>query len=513
MSALAFALARERALNSESARADSIAAFATGLLNDALPQLILEGNSRSVRVLLESADRLVSRTLTNSPAAELTVRDTLGVYYTFRLSDPISGRHQADRIESLLPQVSDDRLPPRRSRGNIRVDIACAQWAGGAVDYGRAKLEALVRELRQRGNEADIERANALGSLGQMLLSMNQPREAEPLLEEAYRLDRAFGDGYALALIRNGDYGRAEQVGLATARWFKEESANHPAWRTLLDINAALGGLPGYWPLVQAQCQLGKFREAETLVAKQLEQREDPTWSPAQIKSLKALQRLVQTYSGQWREAAPGLIALATDPLADVQDLAQGMAAAIATGDTNAYDRLDRWGRLRYLANAGEETAEVLYGAILLRPQPDDLSSTLPHLLSRLEVAKSYHWTADYLPFLKGQLSYRMGRYEEALRLVEEWLNAKSERPTDAFQLHYYQSLPIPDFWRSMILARLGRSEDAARAYGDGIQKLNRGIPIHYSVSPVYISRALQQEALGVLHSQGIAVPEDRTGP
>ena len=56
LAALAFALVRERALKSESARADSIATFVTGMLNEAVPQLVLQGNSKGIRVLLESAD-------------------------------------------------------------------------------------------------------------------------------------------------------------------------------------------------------------------------------------------------------------------------------------------------------------------------------------------------------------------------------------------------------------------------------------------------------------------------
>src|SRR5512133_2675878 len=74
LAALWFALVRERALKSESARADSIATFVTGMLNDAVPQLNQQGDSTGIKVLLDSADKLVPENLTNSPAAELTVR-------------------------------------------------------------------------------------------------------------------------------------------------------------------------------------------------------------------------------------------------------------------------------------------------------------------------------------------------------------------------------------------------------------------------------------------------------
>jgi hypothetical protein len=103
LAAVSFALVRERALKSESARADSIATFVTGLLNEAVPQLIQQGDSTGIRVLTESADRLVSTTLTNSPSAELTVRNSLHHFYGGRLDDCRSQMKQTDRMESLLP--------------------------------------------------------------------------------------------------------------------------------------------------------------------------------------------------------------------------------------------------------------------------------------------------------------------------------------------------------------------------------------------------------------------------
>ena len=63
-----------------------------------------------------------------------------------------------------------------------------------------------------------------------------------------------------------------------------------------------------------------------------------------------------------------------------------------------------------------------------------------------------------------------------------------------------------------MILARLGRAEGAAKAYGDGAQKLRAGLPINdedfTTVWYFYNSQALRQEAREVLRSKGIAVPD-----
>ena len=79
--------------------------------------------------------------------------------------------------------------------------------------------------------------------------------------------------------------------------------------------------------------------------------------------------------------------------------------------------------------------------------------------------------------------------------------------------LYYHRSLPIPDFWRAMILARLGRAEGAAKAYGDGIQKQRAGVTVPFWVWGIYYSKALQQEAREVLRTQGIAGPDTETTP
>src|SRR6185436_6475620 len=217
LAALAYALVRERALKAESARADSIATFVTGLLNKAVPQLDEQGNSTGIRVLLESADELVSTTLTNSPAAELTVRDALQYFYGARLGDYKNQRKQTGRMESLLPLVTDDRLPPNHPRDDLRIDVAAARLWAGAVTQGRAELEKLAEEFKQRGPAANRARARTLANLGGGLEDLNKPLEAEPLLAEAYRLEPGrtgpgffpedfAGHVYSAVLIRNGKY-------------------------------------------------------------------------------------------------------------------------------------------------------------------------------------------------------------------------------------------------------------------------------------------------------------------
>jgi len=320
-----------------------------------------------------------------------------------------------------------------------------------------------------------------------------------------------------VSFLSGTKYSLAEEVARNTLSQVHAELGKEGPWKIWDKLNASLGNIYCYPQLVEAQCRLGRFHEAETLVEEQLGPGAAQPWTPAQLKSFKTLQLTAQAYSGQWREAAPGLVALATSSQANVKDWGNGVVAAFASGDTNEYDRLVRWGRVRYAGNAEAETANTLFWGLILRPQEEDLSLTLPDLLDRVDKGKDYHWSAANLLFMSSQLAYRKGEPEEALRSLDAWIKSKDERALNATALHFMRASPMPDFWRAMILARLGRAEEAAKAYGDGTQKLRAGLPINdedfTTVWYFYNSQALRQEAREVLRSQEIAVPDPETKP
>jgi tetratricopeptide (TPR) repeat protein len=380
-------------------------------------------------------------------------------------------------------------------------------WWAGAAPQGRAELDQLAEEFRQRGPTADVARARTLRLLGYTLISMDKPLESEAPLSEAYRLEPSVGEIYCRALILNGKYPQAEKVARAAVSRVHADLAKPGTRKAFDEFKAGLGAVDSYAAFAEVLVRLGRFDEAETLLAEQLGPAA-AVWSPAQLKTLKHLQLGVQACSGGWREAAPGVIALATNAVAELYDWTCGITAAVAIGDTNAHARLDRWGRARYIGNAEVETADLLVWSILLRPGQDDLSVTVPDLLSRIEEAKDYHWTAINLPLLRSQLAYRKGEYEDALRFLDAWVQSKDERPMNASFLHTFRSLPIAEFWRAMILAGLGRPEEAGKAYADGVQKTRAGIATHLLVFEPYYAMALQQEAREVFRSRGMAVPD-----
>ena len=386
----------------------------------------------------------------------------------------------------------------------------------------------LAEEFRQRGPAANRARARSLSNLGGSLKGLNKPLDAEPLLAEAYRLDPGrtgpgyywedfAGQPYSQVLLLNGKPQLAEEVARNTISRVHAEWAKPGPWKALAELRASLGDISCYPQLVEAQCRLGQFHEAETLVEEQLQPGATQPWQPAQLRSFKTLRLAAQASSGQWREAAPGLVALATNSMADVGDWGRGVTAALASGDTNAYVGLCLLGRVRFVGNAEAESAHTLFCGLILRPLPEDLSLTLPDLLHRVEEGKDYHWSAANLLFMSSQLAYRKGDYEEALRSLDAWIRSKDERPINASKLYFTQASALPDFWRAMILARLDQGEGAAKAYGDGAQKLRAGFPPDWgmieAVITFYASHALQQEAREALRSQRIAVPDTETPP
>lgn len=225
----------------------------------------------------------------------------------------------------------------------------------------------------------------------------------------------------------------------------------------------------------------------------------------------------MQAESGRWREAAPGLIDLASHSTADVYRWLRGAVAALGTSNANAYSELCMTGRSRFAGSAEAETAWVLFRGLILRPQAEDVSHTLPELLRRVEEGQAHSFTAANLLFLRSEMAYRKGEFEEALRFLDAWANSIDERPVNIRLLQYTKASALPDFWRAMVTCRLGQLEEARHAYSIGFQKLRAGFTPDFDTSEqattYYASRALQQEARGVLESSGIALSDTEVEP
>ncbi|HOB97890.1 MAG TPA: serine/threonine-protein kinase [Verrucomicrobiota bacterium] len=531
--ALAFALARERQLHlaqqeeaqarqtaqAEAARAQAVAAFVVGLLDRSAGTMSQQGNIRGLRSLLDAADVLTSARLTNSPAAELTVRATIWRYQSRILNEFRAEVRQGDRIRALLPAVSDQQLtvpgllpnltPDRllSVRDYLRVHtIASRLWAGD-TEWGRAELEGLRTEFLGRAPPATNAIALALCLEGFALHAMDRDAEAEPLLRRAFalapRLTGFFlsdqtGLTYARTLMRLGKHREGELAVRESVRsvWPK----------------AGLSAYNCYSALVESLCRQGRVTEAEAELREALSSTGEYPWTAEELLRLNLLGAAIQALDGQWQGAAPRFVELAAQANATPIAWRIGAAAALSQGDVAGYQRLCREARWRFGATAESESALFLTEGLLLQPADDDTLFALRSLLDRLEAIREEHWSGAFHPLLRAAFAYRSGRPGDALREIEAWEAARDTRMVRAVLLRDEQASPAPQFWKAMILAELNRPREAAAAFAGGQRRLGSGPPVGWELiqvtTSIYLGQALRSEAAQVFQRKGIPVPQ-----
>src|SRR5204863_5574123 len=132
-------VAAEKAKQAEAIRADAVAEFMWKVLASTAPELLRQGQQRSVRDLVKAADELASTGLSNAPAAEIQLRDLMNWLYAsdfISLMDVSAGYEQMKRIKELLPLVPEDKLhsriyPSAYPRDEYRIRAAhVSLWAG-----------------------------------------------------------------------------------------------------------------------------------------------------------------------------------------------------------------------------------------------------------------------------------------------------------------------------------------------------------------------------------------------
>ena len=150
------------------------------------------------------------------------------------------------------------------------MDAAEARLWSGAVTQGRADLEKLAEEFKQRGVAGNRARARTLAKLGNGLRAINKLQDGEPLLAEAYRLDTGRigpgfywedfpGQPYSHLLIRNGKYPLAEEVARNTLGRVNAELGKEGPWKIWAELNASLGNIYCYPQLVEPSAGSGDF--------------------------------------------------------------------------------------------------------------------------------------------------------------------------------------------------------------------------------------------------------------
>ncbi len=186
----------EKAGQAETVKADAVAEFMWTLLASTAPELLRQGQQRSVRELLKAADQLASTGLSNAPAAEIQLRDLMTWLYLgdgAGLLDSPAAYEQMKRITDLLPGVRDDKLrsrifPSPVPRDEYRIRRAAHLLWVGQIERGLAELQALKNEFQQRTPPAQHSFALCLFAEGNWQVQKGQAAKAETNLTEALRL-------------------------------------------------------------------------------------------------------------------------------------------------------------------------------------------------------------------------------------------------------------------------------------------------------------------------------------
>ncbi len=136
------------------ARAESTAAVVEGMLDDVVPDLLEQGNRTGIRAVTDSADRMLSLHLKESPIAEFTVRRALGRQFQsgglFELDQALE---QIRRMEELLPQLTDGDLS-FSERHIFRISAAGMHAINDDFDGGTRALRSLRSQMESATPQA-----------------------------------------------------------------------------------------------------------------------------------------------------------------------------------------------------------------------------------------------------------------------------------------------------------------------------------------------------------------------
>jgi hypothetical protein len=504
----------EEAKQLETVRADAIKGFMEKLLKNTAPELLLQGHQRPVRDLLKEADQF-ARALSNAPAAEFHVRGLMSLLYLGdfpSLLDAEACYEQVKRTNELLPRLPDEQLPAPRD--GLRIGAARAPLWAGHVDEALAELQALKDEFRRRSPPAQHLVAWCLAVEGHWRLWKGEPAIAEAQLTEALRLAAdtpADQDGLLLSYFVRGHLAQAlsDRRAWAEAEKVAREGLLPPGkvapdlaylhYLMLLEITGTL-------------CRQTRFAEAESVLQEHRRGLAGKGCPPRVLLALEKESGKVLARSGKASEALPILMAVATNALGTASDCADAAFVALGSGDLDRYRQLCALGLARFAAGAEGINALSLTEMLLAAPQDAVVTQVASALVQRVEQARDF--SREWGVGIREWLAFRQGRLAGAAAL---WAKAGTlPTPTSPIVARIGKS----NFRRSLIafrsalpLAQLGRSNEARRAYADGLK--------HHGPSPTaeklrdlgegyqcwYLAEAHRCEAEQALKAKGIPVP------
>jgi tRNA A-37 threonylcarbamoyl transferase component Bud32/tetratricopeptide (TPR) repeat protein len=507
-------VAAEKAKQAETIRADAVAEFMWKVLASTAPELLRQGQQRSVRDLLKAADELASTDLSNAPAAEIQLRDLMSWLYAsdfISLLDVSAGYQQMKRIKELLPVVPEDKLgsrifPSPYPRDEYRIRAAHVSLWAGQTESGWTELRALKDEFRRRTPPADASIARCLIAEGNWHLWKGEPAVAEEKLTEALRLIPSKSPpswnfyvsriNLAMALSDRGAAVEAEKV--ARERLL-------PPGKVTPDLIGFQLGLASR--LADALCQQKRFAEAESLLREQ--ERELSGLEPRSRLMIQKQLGEVLARAGKPREALPILMSVAIDSLGNAQDCADAAFVAIGSGDLESYQQLCGIALSRYTAGAEGLNALSVAAMLLAAPQNEVVIRVAHELIARVEEAGDF--SKDVETGIRAWLQFRKGNLPQAAAL---WQAASPpSTPTLFTRARKFEYAKAVVGLRSALpFAQLGRSDEARQAYAEGLKDLGpapseqKPRDLGESYARWYLAEAHRREAEQLFKVKGISI-------
>ncbi len=509
--------AAEKAGQAETVKADAVAEFMWTLLASTAPELLRQGQQRSVRELLKAADQLASTGLSNAPAAEIQLRDLMTWLYLgdgAGLLDSPAAYEQMKRITDLLPGVRDDKLrsrifPSPVPRDQYRIRSAAHLLWVGQIERGLAELQALKDEFQRRTPPARHSFALCLFAEGNWQVQKGQAAKAETNLTEALRLMPA--DSFPLwlyAIRMNLAQALAERGAVAEQEKVAREGLLPPADVTSDRAGLQVGALA---TLADALCQQKRFAEAQSLL---LEQKQElAARDPRTLLSLDKLVGTVLARSGNAKEALPILMSVANDPLCSAQDCADAAFVAIGAGDLESYRHLCAIALTRFAAGAENVNALSIASMLLAAPEDEVMIEAAGEIVERVELAGDF--SKDLDTGIREWLQFRKGDLTEAGALWSKASGSPAPTPPVSWRVRTSEYVKALIGFRSALpFAQLGRAEEARQAYAQGMKNLGPAASVEKprdlgeSYARWYLAEAHRREAEQLFKAKGIAIPD-----
>ena len=510
-------MANQRELD-QSVRADTVTTFINTLLDESLPLMLKQGNTRGARELVNTADRLAASSFTNAPASEIELRYRLMRLLNSNFNDFEGSLLQAESLRRLLANVADNQLTIPRERIRIHMATALLYTSDGrnsAYDRAMLDLDMMYVEFMERTPPARFWAGLCRRVQGTWFNAIEDDERAANMFAKAYELlsdnkedyehefDRTVL-GYADTLAKLENYSLAEQV--------IKENLN----RT--DPNDEYARLR-YRNLVKALCRTlcrqDRFEDAIHIIEEHRRVLTDKGASEVDLLRIEEIRGHIFARWGKARDALEIFANIASDDLSSADSWDRAAILAIAAGEQETYLDLCRMGVLRFASTTQGKNAGALAHGLLAGPTNETLLSLAHGVVKPMAEAKD--WSDDFTLYFKALLSLREASYQEALILLDRFI--KQEHTTFVFntatasptmRAHF-------SFIRARLNAELGNEQEAQKdfkkasefldqALGDELKQDLGGFWMY-----IYEAQCWQREAEATFKAKGIPLQKEHS--